>query len=109
MTNSISWGLDFYIENRGVILLVLDSDSFVLFCLDVPCIFSDFFTILPIKSSILMLRAPKLSLRWRTWIESEKNLEDENLSKFWSKLTKFRQKNAIFYKTAIYSQLHFAL
>ena len=53
MTNSIIGGLGFYIENRGVS-------------------FGNFFTIFPMKSSILMLKAPQLSLRWRSWIESQK-------------------------------------
>ena len=50
MINSIFGGLDFCIKNRGVI-----SGHFSLF--------------LPIKSSILMLKAWKLSQRCRPWIE----------------------------------------
>ena len=45
-----------------------------------------------IKSSLLMLQAPKLSQRCRLWVESQKNLEDEKFWKFWSKLCKLWKK-----------------
>ena len=47
---------------------------------------------------MLMLKAPRLSQRQRPQIESQKNLENENIGKFWLLLTKFRQKVPCFTK-----------
>ena len=64
------WGLDFYIGNRGLILSLF----------------------VPIKSSKLLFKAPKLSQRCRSRIESQKKSLRWNIFKFRSKFGKFWQK-----------------
>ena len=60
MTNSISGGLDFYIENREVI-------------------FGDFFTIFAYKIFNIDVESTKIVIKMQTMNRiTQKNLEDEN-------------------------------
>ena len=90
MTNSIFGGVDFYVENRGVIF----------------CVFS---TIFACKIFNIDVESTKVVLKIQTMDRITKkswkiNLF-ENFGQHWSNSSK----NAIFYKNVIYSKLHFAL
>ena len=79
MTNSILGGVDFYLENWGVI-------------------FGDFFTIFAYKIVNIDVESITIVTKMQTWMESQKNLEYEEFLKFWSKLGKVRQKMPFLFK-----------
>ena len=87
MTHSISGGLDFYIENRGVI-------------------FGDFFTIFAYKIFNSDVESTKINSK----IEIMDRITKKILKmKILVTIDQILTKHAIFYKNTIYSKLHFAL
>ena len=87
MSNSISGGVEFYIENRGVI-------------------FGDLFAIFPYKIFNIEVESIKIVSKMEIMDGIARKILNMKIS---IKIDKISTKNDIFYKKASYSKLHFVL